>query len=112
MSDNDTLPTSDLDKQPVKSLAEEDGCLHLECGGNLDFTTLADDNDPLTTALGADVYSRRVLLNCEKLGFVDTTGIGWLIDCHKRCTQHGGRLVLYAVPPLAEQLIKLLHLVS
>ena len=109
MSRSDGLSTSDLDK-PLKTMTEEDGCLHQECGGNLDFAALAEDSDPLTTVLGPDVYARRVLLKCERLGFLDTSGVSWLIDCHKRFAQRGGRLVLYAVPPLAQQLIKLLRL--
>jgi anti-anti-sigma factor len=94
----------------LKPIADQSDCLHLECGGNLDFAALAMDSDPLTTALGKDVYARRVLLNCERLGFLDTSGISWLIDCHKRFIDHGGRLVLYAVPPLAHELIELLRL--
>lgn len=105
MNTSQSLPVSHLGPA-----AQEDDCLHLECGGSLDFAALTEDSDPLTTALGADVYARRVLVNCEKLAFLDTSGVSWLIDCHKRFAKHGGRLVLYAVPPLAQELIQLLRL--
>jgi anti-anti-sigma factor len=91
-------------------LAEEEGCLHVEYVGSLDATALPEGSDLLGKSLGREVYSRRVLLNCEKVEYLDTSGITWLIDCQKRFIQAGGLLVLHSMPPRAYQLVKLLHL--
>lgn len=91
-------------------LAETDEYVHLACAGDLDFAALPAEGNPLAELIGPEGYTRRVLLNCERLLFLDTAGISWLIEQHKRFVASGGRLVLYAVPPVVEQLLKLLQL--
>jgi anti-anti-sigma factor len=51
-----------------------------------------------------------VLLNLEQANYMDTAGVGWLIQRHKKFQDAGGRLVLYSVPPLLDQMFQLLHL--
>jgi anti-sigma B factor antagonist len=70
----------------------------------------ANVNNPLENLLGTDCYHRRVLLDLEQGGFIDSSGIGWLMACHKRFLAGGGQLVLYALPPMIEQVIQLLRL--
>ena len=70
----------------------------------------ANVNNPLENLLGSDCYHRRVLVDFEQAGFIDSSGIGWLMACHKRFVAGGGRLVLYALPPMVEQVIQLLRL--
>jgi anti-anti-sigma regulatory factor len=36
--------------------------------------------------------------------------VGWLIGLHKKFQQAGGRLILHSVPPLIDQLFRLLKL--
>ena len=69
-------------------------------------------NNPLEDLLGSDCYHRHVLLDLEKAGFIDSSGIGWLMGCHKRFLAGGGLLVMHSLPPMVEQVIQLLRLQS
>jgi anti-sigma B factor antagonist len=70
----------------------------------------ANVNNPLENVLGADCYQRRVLIDMEQAGYIDSSGIGWLMGCHKRFIAAGGLLVLHSLPPMVEQVIQLLRL--
>jgi anti-anti-sigma factor len=72
----------------------------------------ANVNNPLEDLLGSDCYQRRVLIDMEKAGFMDSSGIGWLMGCHKRFLAGGGSMVLHSLPPMVEQVIQLLRLQS
>jgi anti-anti-sigma factor len=65
---------------------------------------------PLSRVAGTDVYAGRVLLDLERITWLDTWGIGWLLSCHKRFLRGGGRLVLHSAPPAIEPALKLLRL--
>jgi anti-anti-sigma factor len=93
----------------LRVTAMADNCVQVECAGNVDAAALPAGSDLLARLLGADIYSRRVLLDFEKVEILDTGGITWLIESQKRFEQGGGRLVVHSLPPLACQVIKLLH---
>jgi hypothetical protein len=65
---------------------------------------------PMAWVADAAVYVRRVLINLERVTWLDTWGIGWLMSCHKRFLKDGGRLVFHSVPPAIEPSLKLLRL--
>src|SRR5947207_2866958 len=67
---------------------------------------------PLEVLLGPGVFSRRVLLSLELTDYVDSSGVGWLLGCHKRCLQAGGKFVLYSVPPMVNQILRVLRIDS
>jgi anti-anti-sigma factor len=110
-----TMKVADLraivqDNLDLTVFAENEGCTEIECAGDVGFATVQPENEPLLQLLGPDVYSRRVLLNFEKVGQLYTSGISWLIICRKRFAQNGGVLVLHSISPLVNQVIKLLNL--
>ncbi len=57
-----------------------------------------------------DVYSRRVLLDLAGTEYIDSTGVSWLLTCHKRCREGGGKLVLHSLNPLVKQVLQVLKL--
>jgi anti-anti-sigma factor len=67
---------------------------------------------PLEALLGPDAFRRRVLFNLELTPHIDSSGVGWLLGCHKRCLQSGGKLVLYSVPPMVLQILRVLRIDS
>jgi anti-anti-sigma factor len=67
---------------------------------------------PLEALLGPQVYARKLLLNLEETNYVDSSGIGWLIGCHKRFLQAGGRFVIHSVPPSVGQILRVLRIDS
>jgi anti-anti-sigma factor len=66
--------------------------------------------DLLANLLGADCYSRKVLLNLEKTPYIDSAGVGWMVMCHKHFKEAGGRLVIHSVPPMVNQILRLLRM--
>jgi anti-anti-sigma regulatory factor len=66
--------------------------------------------DPLQTLLGPHCYTHKVLLNLDQSQGIDTSGVCWLVSCHKHFTQMGGKLVLYDVPPVVLDFLNFLRL--
>jgi anti-anti-sigma factor len=94
----------------LRVLADGPDVLHLLCEGDVSLPELRPGDDPLAEFLGPEVYCRKVLLNLEKVGYLDTSGISWLIACHRRFEGAGGALVLHSIPPRARHVLALLHM--
>lgn len=90
--------------------ADEPVLLQIQCAGDVILPDFRPENDPLVKFLGPQVYSRKLLLNMEKANCLDTSGISWLISCHKQCQSAGGVLVLYAIPPRVRYVLQLLQM--
>jgi hypothetical protein len=69
-----------------------------------------DPSDPLQTLLGPHCYTHKVLLSLDQSQGIDTSGICWLVSSNKRFAQAGGKLVLFAVPPVVFDVLDFLHL--
>ncbi len=84
--------------------------LHLRFSGDLVWSSRPPGEDALADQFGAGVYSRKLLVNGEQLGFVDSGGIGQLILFHKRFHSQGGKMVICQLPPLVRQTVELVEL--
>ena len=71
-----------------------------------------DSNDPLQTLLGPLCYGHKVLLNLEESQGIDTSCLCWLVNASKRFSEAGGKLVLFAVPPMVLDVLDFLNLTS
>jgi anti-anti-sigma factor len=91
-------------------LSEDDNITSIGCDGNITQSQMTSGGDPLENLLGPKGFARLVLLDLDKTGYIDSSGIGWLIGCHRRFTAAGGRMILHSVPPMVEQVIHLLKL--
>ena len=91
-------------------LADEPDAVRVGCAGEICLPGFQPGDNPLARFLGPGVWSRTVLLDLEKATFLDTSGVGWLIDCHQRFQEAGGTLVLYSVPPRVRYVLQLLQL--
>ncbi len=94
----------------LRVLADGPDALHLSGEGDLSLLEWQPGDDPLAEFFGPGVYGRKVLLNLAKVGYLDTSGISWLIGCHRRFEAAGGALVLHTIPPRAHQVLALLHM--
>jgi anti-anti-sigma factor len=66
--------------------------------------------DPFVSQYGEDIYTKRVMVSMAKTLHVDSTGIEWLLTCHKRFTQQGGTMVLHSVPPATQRLFQMMRM--
>jgi anti-anti-sigma factor len=89
---------------------EDDGHAHVSCSGEVVLPDYRSEDEPLARLLGSAIYARRVLLNLERVTFLDTSGISWLLSLNGQFKKEGGTLVLHSIPPLARVVIQLLHL--
>ena len=97
-------------KLKLTLLAHEDQLTRVQCDGQVTLGNLEGLPDPLEAILSGSGFSRAVLLDLERVIYVDSHGIGWFLRCHKHCVQAGGILVLYSVPPLVMQTFTLLRM--
>jgi anti-anti-sigma factor len=66
--------------------------------------------DPFVSQCGQDIYTRPVLLNMSKTLHVDSTGIEWLLTCHKRFNQQGGKMVLHSLTTSTQRLFHMMRM--
>ncbi|MDP9174307.1 MAG: STAS domain-containing protein [Planctomycetota bacterium] len=91
---------------------EKDGYIRLAAEGEItthDFYDTAGV-DPLETVMGAGWASNSVVLSLEKITFMDSSAIGWLIDSHRKSKAAGGKLVLHSAPPRVRDVFDLLKM--
>jgi len=90
---------------------DKSGIIKLVAEGDItvrDFTSSA--KNPLETAMGPNWASNNVMLGLEKIAFIDSSAIGWLIDCQRKFNEKGGKLVLHSVTPRVRDVIDLLKM--
>lgn len=66
--------------------------------------------DPLIELLGPGGYGKFVRLDLSEASYLDSSGVGWLLSCHKRIKQAGGRLTLERPHPMVANVLKVLKL--
>lgn len=66
--------------------------------------------EPLVEMLGPTVYARHVRLDLSNTTYIDSSGVGWLLNCHKRLREGGGKLSLVSPHPLVINVLRILKL--
>jgi len=89
-----------------------DGSIRVKAKGSITPDAPDQPSDPLVGLLGAQVFERQVALDLEEAEYISSSGIGWLLHCHKRFEQHGGKLMLCSVSKPVDQVIRLMRLNS
>ncbi|HYV38779.1 MAG TPA: STAS domain-containing protein [Gemmataceae bacterium] len=91
--------------------SEDDAVTCVACEGEISQSRFANNsNNPLEDLLGVNCYDRRVVMDLGQASFIDSSGICWLLACHKRFLASSGHMVLYSVPPMIDQVLRLLQL--
>jgi anti-anti-sigma factor len=66
--------------------------------------------EPLEKLLGDNPYAQNVILNLGEADKIDSSGIGWLVTCHKRLEEGGGQLILHSLQPMVTTVLKTVRL--
>jgi len=91
--------------------SEDDNAIWVACQGEIGQASFpANIHDPLEDLLGAACYQRQVVVDLGQASFIDSSGISWLLACHQRFLAKGGKLILHSVPPMIDQVLRLLRL--
>ena len=91
-------------------VSSEGGIVKLRCEGDISQKDIDPGSDPIEALLGADCYTRTVLLNLDLTHYVDSSGVGWLMGRHKQFLSGGGKLLLHSIPPMVSQVLQLLRM--
>jgi len=92
------------------TVVSQDPPLRLRLDGQLTMMETPEAERQIEEALVPAGYKQRVLFDLENATFIDSSGISWLMICHKHFVQAGGKVVFHSAPPLVEQTLKLLRL--
>ncbi len=87
-------------------IPDDAGFIRVKCVGQISQSRFPGLGDPLADLLGPEGFSRKVRLDLERVDYVDSSGIGWLVGSHKRFRDGGGQLVLSRVPPVVDQVLR------
>ncbi len=94
----------------VKLLSDDGQILRLEVVGRVVQSDSTPGLEPISKLLGEEGYRRRVILSLAETEYVDSSGLSWLLVCHKRFCQAGGRLVIHSVPPAVSETLCMMRL--
>jgi len=94
----------------LRVLSDDGDTLHLELVGRNVQSDRPPGLESLDGLLGPSGYSRRTLLSMAQTRFIDSCGLGWLVICHKRFCQGGGKLVVHSITPTILELLTMMGL--
>lgn len=89
---------------------ENDATVLVRVKGRITQQDFAESEDPLEARYGPGIFTRKILLSLEESDYMDSSGVGWLLRCNKRCREAGGRLVIYGTPPLVLNMLRMLRM--
>ena len=88
----------------------EDDLVCVSTEGRITQQRIDPSSEPLAGLLGPAVYSRKVLLNLSNSDYIDSSGVSWLLTCHKRCREAGGMLIIHSPSPMVVQILRVLRM--
>ena len=92
-------------------IAKDDGdCVEVAVSGQVTQRDIDPIAEPLQELLGPTAYTRQVRLDLSDTNYLDSSGIGWLLKCHKRMREKGGKLTLHAPHPVVANTLRVLKL--
>ena len=94
----------------LRMLSDEGDLLHIETVGGKVQPELPKAFGPLDALLGSRGYGQRMMLNLTETRFIDSSGLSWLVVCHKRFIQASGKLVVHSIRPTIMDLLKMMRL--
>ena len=90
--------------------SQERELLKLQVSGDITQLDFRLENDPLKDLLGPSGYTGKVLLDLGTARMIDSRGVSWLLYCHRRFNEAGGKLILHSIPPVIDGVLQLLKM--
>lgn len=90
--------------------SQEDRLVSLKAKGKIVQSDVSPFSDPLAEAIQDRSYTQRVLIDMADVEFVDSSGISWILICHKRFREAGGKLVLHSCVPAVCNILRVLKM--
>jgi anti-anti-sigma factor len=64
--------------------------------------------NPLEAILGKLWSHNRVLLDCSRTEYLDSSAVGWIIGTNRALREGGGKLILHSIQPAVRQILDVL----
>ena len=90
--------------------SDNDKVLCLDVSGRIRMTVPSDQTDAFGEVLAEGEYARKVVLNLEKVEYIDSGGVSWLVISHRRFNEAGGKLVIHSAPVVVAEVFKVMSL--
>jgi anti-anti-sigma factor len=90
--------------------SDEAGFCRIQTEGDIRLADQSGESRLVESLLGPDCYARKILLDMQHTPYMDSSGVGWLVNFHKHCRDAGGILVLHSIPPSIMSILKLLQM--
>lgn len=92
---------------------ENDPSIRVAVEGPLTSDNITGSPEQLLSGLlGAGWAGHRILMDLSKSDHIDSSAIGWLLDCHKAMEKAGGSITLHSVQPTVLRILKILKIDS
>jgi anti-sigma B factor antagonist len=78
--------------------------------GEITQREMPKTSDPLVSLIGEEGFRKQVVLDMADATYLDSSGVSWLLTCHKRFKQAGGAMVLKSLTPLVSNVVHVLKL--
>ena len=82
----------------LNRLSDDGDVVRLEVADRTVQCAASPDMEPMGDMLGSRGFAGKALLSLLETEFIDSSGLWWLLLCHKRFTEAGGKLVIHSVP--------------
>jgi anti-sigma B factor antagonist len=85
----------------------EPGVVLLRASGDLDAYTAPGLRTQLHEATDGGADAKLVVVDLQRITFIDSAGLGTLVGAHRRMRERGGRLRIVRPPPLVARAFEL-----
>lgn len=82
----------------------------VRCEGPITFVEIIKNREALEKVLEQTPHRANLLLNMERVTILDSAGISWMIQQHKRSAETGGLAVFSTIPPVIKGMLTLLNM--
>lgn len=90
--------------------SKDPNAICIQVTGKITQSDISPLREPLSDLLGPDVYEGRVLLDMSEVEVLDSSGVSWLLSCHKKFRTSDGNLLLHSLSPSVSNVLRVLNL--
>jgi anti-anti-sigma factor len=94
----------------LELISEDGGVARVACEGTITMAQVQQGLEPVERLLGSSAFGKRVLFDLTKTTFIDSSGVSWMLICHKEFSDHGGRIIFHSAPKSVRQTLDLLRM--
>ena len=90
--------------------SKDPSAICIQVTGKITQSDISPLREPLSDLLGPEVYEGRVLLDMSEVEVLDSSGVSWLLSCHKKFRTSDGNLLLHSLSPSVSNVLRVLNL--